>query len=247
MRAMASRTISVSVYPGHTALTVTPVCATSSASERVSPITPCLAAQYAATLRYPINPAVLAMLTMRPHGFCSSGGNAARVQWNTPLRFTRSVSFHSSSEIASNAADVAPPALLTRTSGARPASTRSAKSASTAAASPISQAIASLRSSARRSSAPSSLARSRPTSVNAAPIACRRCPIAKPMPLAPPVTSARVPASASPAYEDRARSSLGVPTDTPGLAVIGECPCGQPFASGRSSAIAAARARLRSS
>jgi hypothetical protein len=46
---IASSTIAVSVYPGHTALTVMLVRATSSASARVKPMTPCLAAQYAAT------------------------------------------------------------------------------------------------------------------------------------------------------------------------------------------------------
>src|SRR5690606_1438024 len=44
-RATPSRTISVSVYPGQTALTVTPLAASSSASARVRPTTPCLAAQ----------------------------------------------------------------------------------------------------------------------------------------------------------------------------------------------------------
>src|SRR5262249_46298756 len=46
---IAAATMSVSVYPGHTALTVTSERAVSSASARVRPITPCLAAQYADT------------------------------------------------------------------------------------------------------------------------------------------------------------------------------------------------------
>jgi len=45
MFVIASRTRSVSVYPGHTALTVTRDVASSSANARVRPITPCLAAQ----------------------------------------------------------------------------------------------------------------------------------------------------------------------------------------------------------
>src|SRR5690606_443727 len=49
MLSTAPRTMSVSVKPGHTAFTVTPLRATSSASARVRPTTPCLAAQYAVT------------------------------------------------------------------------------------------------------------------------------------------------------------------------------------------------------
>ena len=44
-RSMLSRTRSVSVNPGHTALTVMPLVASSSASDFVRPNTPCLAAQ----------------------------------------------------------------------------------------------------------------------------------------------------------------------------------------------------------
>src|ERR1700723_2443250 len=47
--ATAVRTRSVSVYPGHTALTVMFRRAVSSATARVSPITPCFDAQYALT------------------------------------------------------------------------------------------------------------------------------------------------------------------------------------------------------
>ena len=45
----ASSTIAVSVKPGQTAFTVTPLVASSSASARVRPTRPCLAAQYALT------------------------------------------------------------------------------------------------------------------------------------------------------------------------------------------------------
>src|SRR5439155_13611174 len=41
MRATDSRVMSVSTYPGHTAFTVTPVPATSTAAERVNPTTAC--------------------------------------------------------------------------------------------------------------------------------------------------------------------------------------------------------------
>ena len=58
--------MSVSVNPGHTALTVMPFFASSTASERVSPITPCFAALYALMYAPPTSPAVLATLTMRP-------------------------------------------------------------------------------------------------------------------------------------------------------------------------------------
>ena len=60
------------------AFTVTPDFAVSSASARVRPITPCLAAQYAAVFGYPRSPAVEAMVTMRPARAASMAGSTWR-------------------------------------------------------------------------------------------------------------------------------------------------------------------------
>src|SRR6202035_975176 len=49
IRSTDAASIPVSVKPGHTALTVMPVDAVSSASARIRPTTPCLAATYGAT------------------------------------------------------------------------------------------------------------------------------------------------------------------------------------------------------
>ena len=65
--ATVSAVISVSTNPGHTALAVTPVPATSAAVDRVRPTSACLAAVYAARYLAPVSPAVEARLTTRPH------------------------------------------------------------------------------------------------------------------------------------------------------------------------------------
>src|SRR3569833_838206 len=79
MLAIASRTMSVSVYPGHTALTVMFLVASSSASERVRPMTACFDATYVDLYAPPRSPAMLATLTMRPYPTWSMSPTACRV------------------------------------------------------------------------------------------------------------------------------------------------------------------------
>src|SRR6185295_7818354 len=58
MRSAARATMGVSTQPGHTAFTVTPVCASSSARDFVSPTSACLDAEYADVYLKPRSPAV---------------------------------------------------------------------------------------------------------------------------------------------------------------------------------------------
>src|SRR5579871_4641860 len=96
------------------ALTVIPDRASSTASARVKPTTPCLLAQYAEMYGAPPRPAVLATLTMRPHRAPSMSGTDSRVQRNVPVRLVAIVRFHISVVVRAIGADSAIPALLTR-------------------------------------------------------------------------------------------------------------------------------------
>src|ERR1044071_10329046 len=66
LRATVASVMGVSTYPGHTALTVTPVLASSAAADRTRPSTPCLLAVYAAMEGSPILAALDAITTIRP-------------------------------------------------------------------------------------------------------------------------------------------------------------------------------------
>ena len=57
---------------------------------------------------------MLATLTMRPKPASSMSGSAARLHRNVPIRLTSSIRRNSSSEVRTNGADSAAPALLTR-------------------------------------------------------------------------------------------------------------------------------------
>ena len=59
--------MAVRIGPGHTQFTVMPSRPSSTASDRVSPITPCLAAVYGLSPDVAPSPSVDAMLTMRGH------------------------------------------------------------------------------------------------------------------------------------------------------------------------------------
>ena len=115
MRATVSSVISVSTNPGQTAFTVTPEPATSAATDRVSPTSACLAAEYAARYLPPLKPAVDARLTTRPQRRSSIPGRNARVQRKAPVALTAMRRFHSSSEVRTTGIEAAAPALLTST------------------------------------------------------------------------------------------------------------------------------------
>src|SRR5207245_9311772 len=66
--------------PGHTRFTRMPLRAVSSAAGSVSPITPCLLAQYVAAPAEPIQPATEAMLTMAQPPPCLSRQNVRERQ-----------------------------------------------------------------------------------------------------------------------------------------------------------------------
>src|SRR5688572_12224591 len=74
--------MSVSVHPGQTALTVTFLCAHSSARARVRPSRACFEAQYAEVYLNPLRAAVEATLTMRPPPRSAILGKSARHSTN---------------------------------------------------------------------------------------------------------------------------------------------------------------------
>ena len=78
--------MSVRTTPGATALTRTPCVPTSRASDRVSPMSPAFAAEYAAVSAMPICPRRDAMLTIDPAPRSSIDGRAARHVWKTAVR-----------------------------------------------------------------------------------------------------------------------------------------------------------------
>ena len=80
-----SRSIGVSVGPGHTLLAVTPARATSRASVLVNAITPPFAPAYTASPEEPTRPASEPMFTTRPHPRPTISGTTARVTRRHPL------------------------------------------------------------------------------------------------------------------------------------------------------------------
>src|SRR5437867_2777350 len=99
MRLTDCRVMSVSTYPGQTALAVTPVPATSAATERVRPTTACFDALYAVMYLPPPSPATDAMFTTRPQPRASIPGRKAWVHRNGPVAFTVRSRFQSSSVV----------------------------------------------------------------------------------------------------------------------------------------------------
>src|SRR6266700_4027634 len=116
MRLIDCRVISVSTYPGQTALTVTPVPATSAATERVRPTTACFDALYAAMYLPPPSPATDAMLTTRPQPRASIPGRNAWMHRNGPVAFAVRIRCQSSSVVFCTDAEWLIPALFTRMS-----------------------------------------------------------------------------------------------------------------------------------
>src|SRR5947207_2209159 len=116
MRLIDCRLIAVSTYPGQTALTVTPVPATSAATERVRPTSACFDALYAVMYLPPPSPATDAMFTTRPQPRASIPGRNAWMHRNGPVAFTVSVRCQSSSVVFCTDAEWLIPALFTRMS-----------------------------------------------------------------------------------------------------------------------------------
>ena len=114
--------IGVLVPPGQTAFTRTPSLASSSASARVMPMTPCLDAQYGALKGTPTRPAAEATLTMEPL-VASRCGRAAWHMKKVPLRLIWMIRFHSSGVKLATGAMRSTPATLQRTSSCPPAAT----------------------------------------------------------------------------------------------------------------------------
>ena len=181
--------MSVSVYPGQTALTVIPNFAVSSASDRVSPTTPCLAAAYADMRGAALRPAVDAMLTMRPAFAPSIAGNTCCVHRKTDVRFAASMVSHVARVVFPNFSLFAWPALLTRI-WASPNRVRAASNAFLIDVSSVTSQAMPTALSPSDFAWRSSTLRSRPMIVTLAPAVESIDDIAAPMPRAPPVTIA---------------------------------------------------------
>lgn len=85
--------------PGQIALTRRDFPVNSIAIARVSPMSPCLAAQYPAEYACPSSPAIEETLTMLPPR-SSKCGSAARERKNGPFRLTARSCAHSESAIS---------------------------------------------------------------------------------------------------------------------------------------------------
>ena len=89
----------VSIGPGEMALTRTPSGVTSRASDLVKPITPALAAAYAAAGRMePYSPAVEAKLTIEPDRGASMAGSTARQATSAVSRLAEIISVQSAGD-----------------------------------------------------------------------------------------------------------------------------------------------------
>ncbi len=99
--------------PGATALTRIPWGPNSRARARVNPMSPALAALYAAVSAIPTWPSRDAMLTIAPVPRSSIDGNAARQVWKAPVRSVRMTASHSSGDRSRNGPTWVRPALLT--------------------------------------------------------------------------------------------------------------------------------------
>jgi hypothetical protein len=76
-----------------------------SAADLVSPITPCLAAAYAACPAIPFTPAPEDVFTIAPPPPASSNGICWCMHRNTPVRFTSTIRFHTSSVMSGGRGD----------------------------------------------------------------------------------------------------------------------------------------------
>src|SRR5581483_7235712 len=188
--------IAVRMGPGQTALTLMPRGPSSTAIERVRPMTPCLATVYG--LPPPVAPSasVDAILTTRPSPLRARSSTQARMRRACAVRLTARVSSHAFSHASwSIGAGAERPALLTRMSiGPRSARMRatsggiaapSARSTAYARASPPAAST-----SFATASTPAAL---RSTSARRAPASAKTYAVARPMPLAAPVMMATRP------------------------------------------------------
>ncbi len=87
----------LAMKPGQIALTRIPTGPSSSAADFTSPITPCLAAEYAADIRTPVSPAADAVTPTEPPPAARIACPAVCRPSSTPRRFTAIVWSHSSS------------------------------------------------------------------------------------------------------------------------------------------------------
>ncbi len=213
-RALSSR-MRVAVDPGLTAFAVTPVPPSSTARARTKPVTPALAAPYAASKGIPRVAAAEATARKRPcrgSGRRSMAGTVTRARVSTPPRLMSSTARCCSSgscqagtppamtPAAATAASSPPQrssaslTALARASGSRVSACAAMTAASPAPASPATlQASATTRSSSPRD--PSAYGRAvssphRSTATTRHPPAARAATVAAPIPRAAPVTSA---------------------------------------------------------
>ena len=183
------------LLPGATALTLTPRFAHSTASDLVRFSTPARAAPVCAM---PGNPryTLAITLTMRPRW----RGNIARVAaacvtLYVPSRLLRTTAANPFGESVSAGEGNCPPALFTSTSTCPKRASVASSSAATSASSRISQRTASGSLPASRSARSPCESRSseRPAMTTCAPSVASSSAVARPMPLAPPVTRATWP------------------------------------------------------
>ena len=191
-------TRSVSVTPGAIALQLIPNGPSSNDSLRVRAIMPPLAVAYALLLtRLKPRPAMDDTLTILPEPCCFMVGTTALVNWNVPLRLKSTRRRHSSSDSSSMGRDglatmVLPPTAFTRMS-MRPR--RAQACAAIRVASPSSVTSAGIASAlppalVMRVTSSSSRCRFKSTAKTVAPSAASNSLLARPMPLAAPVTMA---------------------------------------------------------
>ena len=83
--------------PGTRSSPARPTRAHSIAADFVSPTTPCLLATYAGSPAKPTSPAPDATLTIAPDPAGTITASSARIEKNTPSRFTAIVARHASS------------------------------------------------------------------------------------------------------------------------------------------------------
>ena len=210
----------VSISPGSTVSTRTPVPASSAAQTRPSCSSAAFDAPYAPQRSYASVAASEVTLTIVPPPRSTIGPASAFVRRNGPTRFTASARSRSSQSVSSSSRSGTGPsvlALLTRTSigptaaAAWPAiacvASRSATSATIACASPPAARIA--------ATAAASSSAWRATSTTRAPARASASPSARPSPRLPPVTSTFCPAIG----RLMLRPPLGPEQKTPGRTV----------------------------
>ena len=164
------------------ALQVMPLFATSCATDRTRPRTPCLEAAYAGIAALPCNDAIDAMAISLPPlaALLSIARRAALNVKNVPVMFTASVLFQSSSVRSFIFAALPKPALATTTSNGFSNNALTSDSDVTSAIrySIEVPAAAVVNGSSRR-----------PAIVTASPLSVKACAMALPIPVPPPVTS----------------------------------------------------------